>query len=291
MDGGLVLICGLTFIIHLIGTLAYSVRIAGTRTRRIALSLSLFNILILVSRTSNSFQAPLLAKRVEQNIAHGVLAGGASDFRWLLLSASVATLVGAVLIPTFQRLFAGYVDAFGRYRSVSRIALRLCTPSAVSVMRGALVMPRWNNIAAAKRGAHIPWSVTLLNIAAMAIWTVGVFAALYAAYLRPELRVTSSQLSAVVNGVATILMFAFIDPYLSMVTDDVAEGRLSEPYLRRSIVWLTGGRLAGTVLAQRNCFWSRPPPGLWPSRNGCNHAVQQRMHQTARGTHRRARRW
>jgi len=33
---------------RLIGTLAYSVRIAGTRTRRIALSLSLFNVLILV---------------------------------------------------------------------------------------------------------------------------------------------------------------------------------------------------------------------------------------------------
>jgi hypothetical protein len=56
MDAGLLLICGLTFVIHLIGTLAYSVRIAGTRTRRIALSLSLFNILVLVSRTSNSFQ-------------------------------------------------------------------------------------------------------------------------------------------------------------------------------------------------------------------------------------------
>jgi len=36
MDAGLLLICGLTFVIHLIGTLAYSVRIAGTRTRRIA---------------------------------------------------------------------------------------------------------------------------------------------------------------------------------------------------------------------------------------------------------------
>ena len=250
MDYGLLLICGLTFIIHLIGTLAYSVRIAGTRTRRIALSLSLFNILILVSRTSNSFQAPLLAKRVEQDIAHGVMSGATSDFRWLLFSASVATLVGAMLIPTFQRLFARYVDAFGRYRSLSRIILRLCTASAVVAVRDTLVMPRWNNIAAARRGAHIPWSVALLNTAAMAIWTVGVFAALYAGYLRPELRVTSSQLSAVVNGVATILMFAFIDPYLSMVTDDVAEGRLSEPYLRRSIVWLTGSRLAGTVLAQ-----------------------------------------
>jgi len=34
--------------------------------------------------------------------------------------------------------------------------------------------------------------VILLNTVAMAIWTVGVFSALYAAYLRPELRVTSS---------------------------------------------------------------------------------------------------
>ncbi len=71
MDVGLLVVCGLTFVIHLVGTLAYSVRIAGTRTRRIALSLSLFNILILVSRTSNSFQAPLLAKRVEANLATG----------------------------------------------------------------------------------------------------------------------------------------------------------------------------------------------------------------------------
>src|SRR4051794_24227841 len=44
MDKGLTLIFVLTFVIHLIGTLAYSVRIAGTRTRRVAISLSLFNI-------------------------------------------------------------------------------------------------------------------------------------------------------------------------------------------------------------------------------------------------------
>ncbi len=250
MDRGLIIICALTFIIHLIGTLAYSVRIAGTRTRRIALSLSLFNILVLVSRTSNSFQAPLLAKRVEDNIAVGSAITATSDFRWLLASASVATLAGALLIPTFQRLFAIYVEAFDRRRSVSRLALRLFSTRAVAVVRDATVFPQWNNVSKAGHGPHIPWSVALLNAVSMAIWTVGVFAALYAAYLRPELRVTSSQLSAVVNGLATILMFVFIDPYLAMVTDDVAEGRVSEAYFRRSIVWLTGSRLAGTVLAQ-----------------------------------------
>ena len=54
MDWQLVIICLLTFVIHLVGTLAYSVRIAGVRTKRIAVSFALFNILVLVSRTSNS---------------------------------------------------------------------------------------------------------------------------------------------------------------------------------------------------------------------------------------------
>src|SRR3546814_15691413 len=49
---------------------------------------------------------------------------------------------------------------------------------------------------------------------------VGVVASLYAGYLAPEFRVTASQLSALINGFATILLFAFIDPQLSVMTDD-----------------------------------------------------------------------
>ena len=101
MDIQLFILCILTFVIHLIGTLAYAVRIAGVRTGRIAVSFALFNMLVLVSRTSNSFQGPFLAKRIEENIQQGVAHGLLSDFRWLLLSATVATVVGAFLIPTF----------------------------------------------------------------------------------------------------------------------------------------------------------------------------------------------
>jgi hypothetical protein len=195
MDSRLFLICLLTFIIHLIGTLAYSVRIAGTRTRRIALSLSLFNILVLVSRMSNSFQAPLLAKRVEQNIAVGTLGTAVSDFRWLLASASIATIAGALLIPSFQRLFAYYVDAFGRHRAISKIALRLFSLQTFRTILSTAAIPQWRNVTNIGRKPHIPWTVVLLNVVTMAIWTVGVFSALYAAYLRPELRVTSRSLS------------------------------------------------------------------------------------------------
>ena len=53
-----------------------------------------------------------------------------------------------------------------------------------------------------------------------------------------------------INGVATILLFVFIDPYLSILTDDVTEGKVSESYFRRAVVWMVGSRFAGTVLAQ-----------------------------------------
>jgi hypothetical protein len=98
-----------------------------------------------------------------------------------------------------------------------------------------------------------------LNVVAVSLWTVGVFASLYAGCLNPGLRVTSSTLSSLINGVATILMFVVIDPQLSVMTDDVMDGRLSESGFRRSIVWLVGTRLVGTLCAQ---FLLLPAAGL-----------------------------
>jgi len=80
--------------------------------------------------------------------------------------------------------------------------------------------------------------------------TVGVFASLYAGYLRPELRVTANNLSPVVNAVSTILLIMFIDPYISLLTDDVEAGRTSEPQFRSLMVMLGMSRLVGTTLAQ-----------------------------------------
>ncbi len=251
MDANLAIICLLTFVIHLIGTLAYSVRIAGVRTRRIAVSFALFNILVLVSRTSNSFQGPFLAKRVEEHLLLPQAAGGLiSDFRWLLLSATLATVVGAFLVPTFQRFFSRAVQEFQVHRSMPRLLFHVCFRDGLSQIKDAVAMPAAANVTALRSGHGISAGTIVLNVVAVSLWTVGVFAALYAGYLNPQLRVTSSALSSVVNGVATVLMFVVIDPQLSVMTDDVVEGRLSESSFRRTIVWLIGSRFAGTLLAQ-----------------------------------------
>lgn len=251
MDKQLLLICTLTFIIHIIGTLAYSVRIAGIRTRRIAVSLALFSILMLVSRTSNSFLGPFLAKRVETGIDHHVTADILLvDFRWLLLSASLATIIGAILIPTFQRVFCRAVEHFQVHRSVPKLILHGVFKGGLSYVRTSASLPKPANVTGLRKDSGVSISMTAMNVIATALWTVGVFAALYAGVLDPSVRVTSSTLSSIINGGATVMMAVFIDPHMSGMTDDVIEGKIEESQFRRAVVWLVGSRLAGTVIAQ-----------------------------------------
>jgi hypothetical protein len=249
MDKQLLLICFLTFVIHLIGTLAYSVRIAGVRTKRIAVSLALFSILMLVSRTSNSFLGPFMAKRVENNLATGAV-DLLMDFRWLLIAASLATIAGALLIPTFQRVFCRAVLHFQVHRSIPKLLMHGLFKGGISYVRDMASAPAGANLAGLHKGNGVSLSITLLNVGAVALWTVGVFAALYAGALDPAVRVTSSTLSSIINGGATVMMAVFIDPHMSGMTDDVVEGRVSESQFRKAVVWLVGSRLAGTLLAQ-----------------------------------------
>ena len=250
MDIQLLVICLLTAGINLIGTLAYGARIAGVRTRRIAMSFALFNILVLVSRMSNSFLGPFLAKRIEVRLAQA--SGGAllSDFRLVLLSASLAVFAGILLVPTAQRLFARAIGHFQEHRSTARLLLKSATPAGLRTIRESLALPTAGQLKALARERGVGWGVLVANGLAQALLTVGVLASLYAGYLNPDYRVTASQLSAVVNGLATILLFALIDPQLSVMTDDVIEGRVSEPLFRRTIIWISFSRLAGTLLAQ-----------------------------------------
>jgi hypothetical protein len=250
MDTQLVVICLLTAGINLIGTLAYAARIAGVRTRRIAMSFALFNILVLVSRTSNGFLAPLLAKRIENSLARGGGEALLTDFRLVLLSSALAVAVGILLVPTGQRLFVRAIHYFQEHRSTGRMLLKSATPAGLRTMRDAVAVPKADHLRDLSRPPGVGWGVLIANAAAQALIAVGVLASLYAGYLNPEFRVTASQLSAVINGFATILLFALIDPQLSVMTDDVVEGRVSEPQFRRTVIWISISRLAGTLIAQ-----------------------------------------
>ena len=240
----------LTFVIHLVATLSYALRIAGARTGRVAVSLALFNVLALVSRTSHTFQVPLLAKHVEENILRGTPEGAEAELRWLLVASSLATLAGALLIPTAQRLFTRAIWAFGAYRSIPRLVLRALTPHGLRRLRESATWPSARRNLTGLGLSVVPPRILVFNVVATALLTVNVFASLYAGYLRPELRLTANNLSPVINGLSTILLFVYVDPYLSILTDDVVGGRATDAHFRRCVILLVLSRLAGTVVAQ-----------------------------------------
>ena len=250
MTTQILLVLFFTLIIHLVSTLSYSVRIVGIRTRKIAISFALFNIMVLVSRTSNSFQAPLLAKWIENNIMSDINPG-VSTFRLIIAVTTIATIAGGLLIPTFQRILSKAVNNFSIHKSVPKLILLGFTRSGLKQFRQEFKLPDKRNFEVTKSlSDHFPVKIFIYNSIAVAILTVGVLSSLYAGFLEPELRTTSSTLSAVVNGLATILMFVFIDPYLSGLTDDVIEGKYSETEFRKIIRLMIVSRFLGTILAQ-----------------------------------------
>jgi len=249
MTTQIIIVLLLTFVINLITTLSYSVRIVGIRTGRIAISFALFNILVLVSRTANGFQAPLLANTVENDIKVGIFDNSVT-FRLIILSCSVATIAGAFLIPTFQRVLSKAVVNFSINKSMGKLMLHGFSKAGILYFKDNITIPAKENISTIKLDSEFPWRIFILNVIAVSILTIGVLSAVYASYLNPDYRATASNLSAFINGFATILMFAFIDPHLSAMTDDVTLGKCSEATFRKYIVYMTIARLLGTVLAQ-----------------------------------------
>lgn len=246
MGADIVFVIVLNIIIAIIGTLAYAVRIVGIRTGKVAISFALFNVLALVSRTANVFQLPILTKFVEQsNSTNNDLI---IVFNLILISIFAASVIGAFLIPTFQRLFTKAVLSFSIKKSVFRLIIHSFTKSGIRGIRQNIKFPSKGNVSEINL-KKLPYKILVYNIIIVALLTVGGFAPIYAGNIMPELRATCITLSSVVNSIATILLTLFVDPYLSILTDEVIEGKYSEADFRGCVVGMVGSGIIGTAVS------------------------------------------
>lgn len=231
--------------IHGMGVLALSVRIVGVRTGRLVLSLALFNIMALVSRTASSFQTPLLANHIETTL---VGAGAPPTvFRGLLAVAFLGSLSGALAVPTFQRVFTPMVELYARKRRFSVVLRQALQVSASSRF---LRLPTAAHLRTLRRSSSLPLSLLVLHTLAVALLSTGIFSALYAGVLEPGLRATCIALSGVVHGGATLLLFISVDPAVALASEEALAGSTSEAGFRRGIVQLVASRVIGVALAQ-----------------------------------------
>jgi hypothetical protein len=250
LDTKVNIVLGLTFIINVIGTLAYCTRVTGIKTGRIAISFSIFNILTLISRTASSLQSPLLSNKVERSINLGTGPELLIIFRYILIATTLGCILGAVAIPTFQRIFCKAVNAFDKYRSLPKLIFHSFSKSGIKEFKRCIKAPSKNNISQLKQFRGIPKKVVLLNIIVTALSSTAVLSSLYAGILNPSFKMTCFSLTAVVSSLATILLYLIVDPSLSLMTDDVIIGKRSVLSFNRCIIFMVSSRIAGTLLAQ-----------------------------------------
>jgi hypothetical protein len=241
----IIIILILNFIISIIGTLAYSTRLVGVRTGKIALTFAVFNILSLVSRIAGTFQIPILTKLVEHNSNGDYLI---NVFNLIIIVSGVATIVGAFFIPTFGRIFYKSVLCFSVDKSFSKIILYGFSKAGINCIKDCIAIPVKSNIIQINY-KKIPKKVTMYNIIAVSLITTGTLAPIYAGSIAPDLRATCITLSSVINGLATILMSIFIDPNLSIMTDDVIDNKCTEEDFRLCIFAMIGSKILGTFSA------------------------------------------
>jgi hypothetical protein len=226
-------------IIHSIETLAYAVRLSGARVKLIASGLSLFNMMVIVSRMSNMMQQPFTGGLIDAAPEGRELEVIEGQFRVLIGASTLGTTLGIVLLPTFVALFSrGIIHLSQQGGSVPRL-IKLG-------FKNDLYKRGINHIAKPGRryltGINfraIPKRLFFINMMITAVYTIGVLSALYAAIIVPDR-----------GHSATMASGLFIDPKISVLADDVANGKGNYTELKGLSIMMIISRLFGTVIAQ-----------------------------------------
>lgn len=247
------IVCILTGIIHFAETAASSLRLAGVRTKQIATSLSFVNATLLVTRTSNMLQAPFLGGMVDHAILSGNPVSLITSFRSVIFAAFIGNALGALCTPFFVAVFTKAVLRFEDVGSVPKLIIAAFFPRNFTAIFKRFRLPAkesWLNLSLAAMPKGFLWT----NLIVVSVYAIGVLSSLYAGALVPEFRVTASQLSAIVNGIATILLVTMVDPTCAYITDQAVRGKRKESDVRAMVFYIILGRVVGTLLLSQLLF-------------------------------------
>lgn len=246
----LIFIALFIFIIHSIETLAYAVRLSGARVKMIASALSLFNVIVIVSRMANMMQQPFTGSLIDTAPKSNTLEFVETQFRFLIGASTVGTVIGILLLPTFVALFSRAIIHLSEERgSVPSLFKRIFSLHYIKRGITHFNLPKFSYLRNTKV-KDLPIRLFFVNMVITAIYTIGVLSALYAALLTPERASTAIMASGLINGIATILLVIFVDPKVSVIADDVVNERGSYQSLKSISIMMVISRLFGTILAQ-----------------------------------------
>lgn len=247
-DKRLIIIFVITFFINFLSVSSASLRFAGIKTNSITTSLSLSNIILLITRLANLFQTPFLGSMIDLSFKNNQTDTLLLKLHVIIFSATLGTLVGILFFNTFENIFIKWINLFNKTLSIPKTFYYLIYPKTyISIVKS---ISRVNFYLDKKELREIPKVIIFSSLFVSAFWTTGVLSAMYASVLVPEYSRTATILSGIVNGIATILFTIFLDPIIAHITDKVYNNQKDIKFLYNAVFLMLVFTLLGTILAQ-----------------------------------------
>jgi hypothetical protein len=244
----------ITFVVQGVTIGAYAARLAGVQTKRIATSISLFNLFVTTGRLANLFMAFFVGPLADR-------AGNATvavsswqhvfelQLRLIVLAGTAGMVVFALFLPLFTYLFRRGVHSFEARGSVPHSLMRLAAPSVIADVLRSQRLPSFAQIRAFD-WRYLPKRLLIFNVVVMCVYAIGVQASYFASVLDSTVARTAIGLSGVINGIGTIAFTLFVDPASSMISDQAIHGKRSVEEVRSMVFYLSLTAILGSLLSQ-----------------------------------------
>jgi hypothetical protein len=250
----------ITFIVQGVTIGAYAARLAGVQTKRIATSISLFNLFMTAGRLANLFMAFFvgpLSDAAGKIVAHSpdpatvAAAQHAFDLqlRLIVLAGTLGMAAFALFLPMFTYLFRRGVHSFETRGSIPHSLARLFVPRIMLEVVRSERIPGWKEIRSFD-WRTIPKRLLIFNLVVTAVYAIGVQASFLASVLDVNVSRTAISLSGVINGIGTIAFTLFVDPTSAMITDQAIHGKRSTEEVRSMVFYLSLTAIVGSLIAQ-----------------------------------------
>lgn len=237
----------LTVVIHVVDTISYSVRLNSVKHGNFALSTSMFNLIVLVARTANMFQGPLIGSLIDNSIKQNY--NPIFETRQVIFATTLGTILGIIAIPSFLQVFSKGVSKLEETGSIPSLVIQSLSIGNIKRIAKSTIRPKKSMISQL-RFKDIPKRLLILNTLITGIYTIGVLAAYYASIYVPDKRLAVSASSGMINGIASIFLTLFIDPKAAIITDEVYRGKREYGDVKALVILLIGTKLIGTLLGQ-----------------------------------------
>ncbi len=251
----------ITFVVQGVTIGAYAARLAGVQTKRIATSISLFNLFVTAGRLANLFMAffvgPLsdeagnaVAKLQGNPAAVNAWQHGFDvQLRLIVLAGSAGMFVFALFLPMFTYLFRRGVHSFEARGSVPHSLARLISPAVIADVLRSQHLPSLAEVRSFD-WRRLPGRLLVFNTVVMCVYAIGVQASFLASVLDVGVARTAISLSGVVNGVGTVAFTLFVDPTSAIITDQAIHGKRTVEEVRAMVFYLSLTAIVGSLLSQ-----------------------------------------